>query len=216
MISLITGASRGLGYAVAKSLAPHSHIIAVARTVGALEELDDDVKSLGGETTLVPLDLTDADGVARMCLAIHERWGGVDLWIHTAAQAAPLSPTHHIEAKEFAKSMAVHSTVAADLIAKVDPLLRAKNGKAVFMRDDHSGEKFFGTYAAAKAAETALFEAWQAETSSSGPVVIGFTPNPMPTGTRARFFPGEDRKALSPCADEANRLTKELGLSSSS
>lgn len=216
MIALITGASRGLGFAVAKALANKAHVIAVARTVGALEELDDQIKSTGGESTLVPLDLNDADGVSRMCIAINDRWGGVDLWVHSVAQAAPLSPVNHIATKDFSKSMTTHSTIAADLIAKIDPLLRPKNGQAVFMRDDHSGEKFFAAYAAAKAAETALFEAWAAENTKAGPKVYGFTPKPMPTATRARFFPGEDRDALSPCATEATRLFKEIGLTSSS
>jgi len=209
MIALITGASRGLGFALAEAIAPHAHIVAVARTVGGLEELDDAIKAKGGEATLVPLDLTDADGVSRMCLSIHERWGGIDFWAHTAAQAAPLSPAHHIAAKDFEKSMRLHGPVVADLIAKIDPLLRARNGQAIYMRDDHTGEKFFGTYASAKAAETALFEAWKAETIKSGPKVQVFTPKPMPTGTRARFFPGEDRSKLTPCADEAQRLIKD-------
>ncbi|MEM9716065.1 MAG: SDR family oxidoreductase [Pseudomonadota bacterium] len=206
MIALITGASRGLGYALAAALAPKYHIIAVARTAGGLEDLDDVIQSKGGSSTLVPLDLTDADGVSRMCLSIHERWGAIDLWAHTASEAPPLSPAHHITAKELGKTINLHVTTTSDLINKVDPLLRPNRGHAIFMRDDHSEEKFFGSYAAAKAAETALFEAWRAESLKSGPKVVGFAPNPMPTATRARFFPGEDRGKLSPCQDEADRL----------
>ena len=216
MIALVTGASRGLGYAVAKALAPKAHVIAVARTVGALEELDDEIKAKGGEAMLVPLDLGKADGVSRMCIAINDRWGGVDLWVHSLAQAAPLSPVNHIASEDLTKSVTAHAMIAADLIAKVDPLLRSKGGQAVFMRDDHQGEKFFGAYAAAKAAEAALFEAWAAETEKTGPKVHGFTPNPMPTATRARFFPGEDRDALARCPAEAERLLKEIGITTSS
>ncbi|MEO1563621.1 MAG: SDR family NAD(P)-dependent oxidoreductase [Pseudomonadota bacterium] len=212
MITLITGASRGLGFAIGEALAATSHVIAVARTVGGLEDLDDAIKTKGGEATLVPLDLTDADGVSRMCLSIHERWGGLDLWVHTATQPVPLAPLPHTEAAEFTKSMTLHANVARDLIVKIDPLLRAKSGRAVYMQDNHQGEKFFGTYAAAKAAEAALFAAWASENEKLGPIVSAFHPAPMPTATRARFFPGEDKAALSTPRDEANRVLTELGL----
>ena len=212
MITLITGASRGLGYALGVALAPVSHVIAVGRTIGGLEELDDAINAQGGSSTLVPLDLTDADGVSRMCIALHERWGGIDLWCHTAAQSASLSPAHHIATKDFTKSLDVHVRVALDLIAKIDPLLRAKGGRAVFMGDNHRGEKFFGSYAAAKAAEIALFEAWQAENAKLGPTITRFDPKPMPTATRARFFPGEATSALTPTTEEAQRLLETLGL----
>ncbi len=89
-IALITGASRGLGAALAKALAPTHHIVAVARTVGALEELDDAIKELGGTTTLAPMDVANADAMAHLCRSIHDRWGSVDLWAHTAIHAAPL------------------------------------------------------------------------------------------------------------------------------
>ncbi|MEO0343282.1 MAG: SDR family oxidoreductase [Pseudomonadota bacterium] len=212
MIALITGASRGLGFALGRALASKYHVVAVARTVGALEELDDSIQAKGGNATLVPLDLTDAEGVSRMCAAIFERWGGIDLWLHTAAHATSLSPAHHIAADDIATTIQVHVHATSDLISKVDPLLRARNGTAVFMQDDQLDKKFFGSYAAGKAAEAALFRAWAAETIKSGPTVLGFSPNPMPTGTRARFFPGEDKSALYGCANEAQRLISEHGL----
>ncbi|MEM9211597.1 MAG: SDR family oxidoreductase [Pseudomonadota bacterium] len=210
MIALITGASRGLGYAVSAALAHTHHVIAVARTTGALEDLDDVIQAQGGAATLVPLDLNDSDGVSRMCAAIYERWGGVDLWVHTAAQAAPLSPAHHIAPKDFAKSLSLHATVTSDLITKIDPLLRPKKGTAVYMSDDHVGAKFFGTYAAAKSAEGALFSTWAKETEKQDIEIVSFAPQPMPTSTRARFYPGENRSSLASPADEAQRLLDVL------
>ena len=91
-LALITGASRGLGAAIAEELAPEYHVVAVARTVGALEELDDRIKARGGAATLAPMDITDPNAMAHMCRGIHDRWGHTDLWVHTAVHAAPLAP----------------------------------------------------------------------------------------------------------------------------
>lgn len=209
-LALITGASRGFGAAMAKALAPTHHIIALARTTGALEELDDAIKALGGSATLVPTDVTDADALSRMCLSIHERWGGLDLWVHAAIHAAPLCPAEHVDSKDWSKSIGVNVTASADLIKNIDPLLRARNGTAVYLDDPMQGQKFFGTYGASKAAQKALFDSWAAETVNTGPRVLSFTPNPMPTATRARFFPGEDRAALSEPSAEAARLMSIL------
>ncbi|MFT6223287.1 MAG: NADP-dependent 3-hydroxy acid dehydrogenase YdfG, partial [Paracoccaceae bacterium] len=109
-IALITGASRGLGAALAEALAGSHHIIAVARTVGALEELDDRIKSAGGEATLAPMDITDAGAMQHLCKSIHERWGGIDLWAHCAIHAAPLAPAQFVDAKDWQKSVDVNIT----------------------------------------------------------------------------------------------------------
>lgn len=209
--ALITGASRGFGAALAEALAGRAHVVAVARTVGGLEELDDRIRARGGSATLVPLDLTDAEGVRRMCAAIHERWGGVDLWVHTAVHAAPLTPAHHIDARDWAKSVAVNLDAARELIACVDPLLAPRNGIAVHLDDPRAGQKFFGSYGATKAGQRALFESWAAEIESRGRQVLRFVPAPMPTAVRARFFPGEDRDKLTPPSAEAARLLTEIG-----
>src|SRR5690625_2165046 len=101
-IALVTGASRGLGYALARELGgAGAHVIALARTVGGLEELDDAIRKEGGTATLVPLDLGDDAALPRLGASIHERWGRLDLWIHTAIHAPALSPAHHIDAKDF-------------------------------------------------------------------------------------------------------------------
>ena len=193
--ALITGASRGLGAALAEALCPSHHIIAVAKTTGALEELDDRIQAKGGATTLAPMDVTNTDAMATLCRGIFDRWGSIDLWLHTAIHAAPLTPTDHIDAKDLAKSIAGNVTATATLISFVAPLL-GSTGQAVFFDDPRAGEKFFGSYGASKAAQIALARSWQSESKTTGPNVHILTPPPMPTATRARFFPGEDRNAL--------------------
>lgn len=203
--ALITGASRGLGAALAEALAPEYHIIAVARTAGALEELDDRIKAKGGEATLAPMDVTNRDAMAHLGRSIFERWGKLDLWAHTAIHAAPLTPVDHIDAKDWQKSISVNCDATATCIAMIAPLL-SHGGEALFFEDPRAGAKFFGSYGATKAAQMALVKSWIAEAPENGPKVSILTPNPMPTATRARFFPGEDRTPLTPPGAEAERL----------
>ena len=210
-IALITGASRGLGAALAERLAATHHIVAVAKTVGALEELDDRIKAAGGAATLAPMDITKPDAMAQLCRGIYDRWGHVDLWAHTAIHAAPLAPANHIDAKDLAKSVEINVTATATLIRMVAPLLEAaESGKALFFDDPRAGEKFFGAYGASKAAQIALARSWQAETRNTGPAVHILAPLPMPTATRARFFPGEDRETLTPATEAAKALLDAL------
>lgn len=211
-IALITGASRGLGAAMVEALAPTHHIVAVARTTGALEEVDDRVKAAGGQATLAPMDITNTDAMAHMCRSIHDRWGHLDLWVHAAIHAAPLSPASHIAAKDWDKSIAINVTATGTLIRMIEPLLLAADtGTALFLDDPRGGEKFFGAYGATKAAQIALARSWQAETPKIGPRVMVEKPKPMPTATRARFFPGQDRDALAKPIDEARALVAKLG-----
>ncbi len=205
-VALVTGASRGLGAAIAEKLAASHHVVAVARTVGALEELDDRIRTSGGVATLAPLDITDSDAIAFLCRSIHERWNRLDLWLHTAIHAPPLSPVDHIDTEDWHRAIAINATAAATLIHMIAPLLKGSGSQAVFFDDPHSSEKFFGSYSASKAAQITLARAWSAETARIGPIVHVLTPNPMPTATRARFFPGEGRTALASPSDEAIRL----------
>ncbi len=207
--ALITGASRGLGAALAEALAPTHHIIAVARTTGALEDLDDRIQAKGGAATLAPMDITNADAMATLCRGIFDRWGSLDLWLHTAIHATPLAPTDHIDARDMAKSVACNLTATATLITYAAPLL-GQTGTAVFFDDPRVGQKFFGSYAATKSAQIALARSWAAETARIGPKVHILTPDPMPTATRARFFPGEDRTALADTHAEAARVLAQL------
>ncbi|CAM3100680.1 SDR family oxidoreductase [Paracoccus nototheniae] len=206
-LALVTGASRGLGAALAEGLALRGyHVLAVARTVGALEELDDRIRRAGGQATLAPMDVTEPDAMRQMAGAIAARWGGLDLWAHCAIHAAPMAPAPHIEGRDWAKSMLVNVEVTRGLIALLEPGLRQKQGTALFFDDARGGQKFFGAYGASKAAQIALARSWQAETIRIGPRILIDAPAPMPTAVRARFYPGEDRTALTPCKDEAARI----------
>lgn len=209
-IALITGASRGLGAALAEALAATHHIVAVARTTGALEELDDRIKAAGGQATLAPMDVTKPDAMAQLCRSIHDRWGQIDLWAHTAVHAGPLSPANVIDARDWDKSVACNVTATGQLIPYIAPLL-GEQGSALFFDDPRAGQKFFGAYGATKAAQIALARSWAAETLKTGPRVHVLTPAPMATATRARFFPGEDRAPLAHPRDEAARLLASLG-----
>lgn len=214
-IALITGASRGLGAAMAEQLCARGwHVVAVARTVGGLEELDDRIKTLGlpgmGAVTLAPMDVTNDDAMRHLCLSIHQRWGKLDLWAHSAVHVAPLAPAGSLDAKDWDKSIATNTRATGALIPMIEPLLRAGGGTAMFFDDPRAGEKFFGGYGATKAAQIALARSWSAENASIGPRVMITTPAPMPTATRARFFPGEDRSPLTHPRDEAVRLLNLL------
>lgn len=208
-IALITGASRGLGAALAEALAATHHIVAVARTTGALEELDDRIKAAGGQSTLAPMDITKPDAMAQLCRSIHDRWGQVDIWAHTAVHAAPLSPASTIDARDWDKSVACNVTATGQLIPYVAPLL-GQSGKALFFDDARGGQKFFGAYGATKATQIALAQSWAAETVKTGPKVYIMQPAPMSTALRARFFPGEDRDALAHPRTEAARILAEI------
>ena len=210
-IALVTGASRGLGAALAEDLAGRGyHVLAVARTVGALEELDDRIRRAGGSATLAPMDVAEAPAMQQLAEAVLGRWGGLDLWAHAAIHAAPLAPAPHVDGKDWSKSVLVNMDVTRGLIALLEPLLRARQGTALFFDDPRAGQKFFGAYGATKAGQIALARSWQAEAASVGPRVVIAEPAPMPTAVRARFFPGEDRGALTPCRDEAARILDAL------
>ena len=214
-IALITGATRGLGAAMAEQLALRGwHVVAVARTVGGLEELDDRVKSAGlpgaGGLTLAPMDVTNDQAMQHLCLNIHDRWGGLNLWIHTAIHAAPLAPAGSMDVKDWDKSIAANVRATGVLIPMVEPLLRASAGTAMFFDDPRAGDKFFGAYGATKAAQIALAGSWAAEAAKIGPRVMIVTPPPMPTATRARFFPGEDRAELTHPQAVATALLDQL------
>ena len=208
-VALVTGASRGLGAALAEELAKTHHVVAVGRTTGALEELDDRIQAAGGRATLAPMDITNPDAMAQLCRSIHDRWGALDIWAHAAVHAAPLTPAAHLDTKDWAKSVACNVTATGQLIPFIAPLL-GSTGTAIFFDDPQAGQKFFGAYGATKSAQIALARSWQSETVRTGPHIHILTPAPMPTATRARFFPGEDRAPLTDPRTEAQRLLETL------
>ena len=208
-VALVTGASRGLGCAIAETLAPTHHVVAVAKTVGALEELDDRIKAAGGQATLAPMDITVEAAMQQLCRSIFDRWGKLDLWVHAAIHAGPLAPAWQLAEKDLNKSLETNVAATSRLMSYLAPLLGTE-GRAVFFDDPRGGEKFFGHYGATKAAQIALARSWQAETAHTGPSIKILSPNPMPTGTRARFYPGEDREGLVDIREEAIRLLPEI------
>ena len=210
-IALITGASRGLGAALAIALAKTHHIVAVARTTGGLEEIDDAINAKGGRATLAPMDIGNADAMAHLCRSINDRWGRVDIWLHTAIHASPLTPASHLDIRDWQKSVDINATATARLITFVAPLL-GETGTALFFDDTVSGSKFYSAYGATKAAQIALAKSWQAETAKIGPKVHIHNPKPMPTATRTRFHPGDDNDSLNSTDAEAIRVLSKYDL----
>jgi len=154
------------------------------------------------------MDVNNADAMAHLCRSIFDRWGKVDFWAHTAVHAAPIGPAATMDEKDWEKSIQLNVKTTGILIPYVTPLLGA-NGWAMFFDDTHSGEKFFGAYGASKSAQIALAQSWAKECEKTGPVVKIVTPPAMPTATRARFFPGEDRSGLSAPSAVAETLLQE-------
>src|ERR1700704_2919558 len=199
-IALVTGASRGLGYATARALAKAgAHVVAVARTQAGLEELDDDIRNDGGSATLVPLNLTDFDGIARLGAALHERHGKLDILVGNAGVAGPSSPLGHIELKPWNDVMAVNVTANFQLIRCMEPLLKQSDaGRAVFTPSGAANKApaYLGPYAASKSAIETLARVWANETASTPLRVNLFSPGPIRTRMRATVMPGEDPLTL--------------------
>ena len=199
-IALVTGASRGIGYATARALAKAgAHVVAVARTQGGLEELDDEIRKGGGAATLVPLNLTDFDGIARLGAALHERHGKLDILVGNAGVAGPSSPLGHIELKPWNDVMAINVSANFQLIRCMEPLLkRSDAGRAVFVTSGAASKAsaYLGPYAASKAALETLVRVWARETAATAVRVNLFDPGPIRTRMRATVFPGEDPLTL--------------------
>ncbi|WP_196258919.1 SDR family NAD(P)-dependent oxidoreductase [Pelagibacterium limicola] len=204
-VVLVTGASRGLGYAAAKNAAARgAHVIAIARTVGGLEDLDDEIQALGSSTTLVPMDVTDGDAVDRLGAAIFERWGHLDGLIGNAGVLGVLSPLPHIAPKEFEKVFAVNVGANYRLIRSLDLLLRQSDaGRAVFISSGAalSAKPYWGLYAASKAALDAMVKSYAGEMAITNVKVNIFYPGQVRTAMRAKAMPGEDPATL-PSPDE--------------
>ena len=195
-VALVTGASRGIGHATALALAKAgAHVVALARTVGGLEELDDAIKALGGSTTLVPLALTDYPGIDRLGLALHERFGRLDVLVGNAGILGPLSPLDHVEPQAWDAVMAVNVTANWRLIRVMDRLLKLSDaGRVVFISSGIASLAlaYWGPYAVSKAALETLARTYAAETATTNVRVNIFTPGPTRTRMRAQAFPGED------------------------
>jgi NAD(P)-dependent dehydrogenase (short-subunit alcohol dehydrogenase family) len=211
-LAVVTGASRGIGRAVALELAREgAHVIAIARTTGALEELDDEIKALGGAATLVPLDMTDFDALDRLGGVIHDRWGKLDIFVGNAGVLGPISPLGHVDQKSWDNVMAVNVTANWRLIRSLDPLLRASDaGRAVFVSSGaaHKCLAYWGPYSTSKAAVEALARTYAAETVTTPVTVMMVNPGPLRTRMRAAAMPGEDPLTLKTPEDLAPEIVR--------
>lgn len=197
---LVTGASRGIGRAVGVGFAREgAHVILLARTVGGLEELDDEIRAFGGTATLVTLDLRQADKVDQIGPSIYQRWGKLDVLVGNAGVLGPLSPLPHITSDAFAEVIDTNLTANWRLMRSLEPLLRRSDaGRAIFVSSGaaQSNMAYWGPYSAAKAGLEALARTWAAELASTPVRVNIINPGPIRTGMRAKAFPGEDANTL--------------------
>ena len=216
-IARVTGASRGIGYATALALArAGAHVVALGRTVGGLEELDDAVRAAGGSATLTPLDMRDYPALYRLAAALNERYGRLDVLVGNAAVAGVPSPLDHIEPKAWDESIAVNLTANWHLIRAMDPLLkRSAAGRGVFLTSGvaTSARAYWAPYSVSKAALDVLVRTYAEETSSTNVRVNLFNPGPTRTRMRALAMPGEDPSTL-PAPDEVAAKIIELCLPS--
>jgi NAD(P)-dependent dehydrogenase (short-subunit alcohol dehydrogenase family) len=201
-IAVVTGASRGVGYAAALELASaDAHVVAVARTVGALEELDDAIRSKGASATLVPFDLKDFAAIDRLGAAVYERWGKLDMLLGNAGLLGAVTPLAHLDPRVWDDVLAVNVTANWRLIRSLDPLLRKSDaGRALFVTSTAAtrGDPFHGLYAASKAALDALVRTYAAELVTTNAKANLISPGPTRTRMRAQARPGEDPQAVPP------------------
>jgi len=199
-LALITGASRGLGAAVARRFAAEgAQLVLVARTVGGLEETDDAVRRAGSSATLVPLDLTDFDAIDRLGQSLHERFGRLDILVGNAAALGTLSPVGHITTRDWAAVVNLNLTANWRLLRSFDRLLRASDaGRAIFVTDAlaRAPKAYWGAYAATKAALETLVRVYADEVANTRIRVNLVDPGRLRTALRARAFPGEKPESL--------------------
>ncbi len=213
-IALVTGASRGIGRAAALELARQGwRVVATARAQKALETLDDEIKALGGEATLVPLDLRDGDGVDRLGGALYERFGKLDGLAACAGSLGALTPVHQASPAAMEEVMAVNFTANWRLIRAMHPLLRAaESGRAVFVTSSaaRNAKAYWAPYSASKAALEALVTSYAAECAVTPVCVNLFNPGPTRTAMRAKAYPGEDPATLPAPEEVAPALVEML------
>ncbi len=210
--ALVTGASRGIGYFLALELAKRgAHVIAVARTVGGLEELDDEIQAMGNTATLVPLDLKDMPALDLLGSSINDRWGKLDILVANAGVLGTISPVGHVEAKVFDNVISTNLTSIWRLIRSVDPLLRLSDaGRAILMSSGvaHTARAFWAPYAASKAAVEVMGRSWAEETKQMPLRVNSVNPGATRTAMRAKAMPGEDPETLPHPADVAAKIVQ--------
>ncbi|MCR9235254.1 MAG: SDR family NAD(P)-dependent oxidoreductase [Alphaproteobacteria bacterium] len=213
-VIVVTGASRGIGYFTALQLAERgAHVIAVARTVGGLEDLDDAIKAKGGSATLVPMDLKDFEAIDRLGGAIYERWGKLDGLVANGGILGILSPLGHIKPSEWEKVMAINVTANFRLIRSLDPLLRQADAARVLLLSSGAAWKckpYWGVYSVSKAAVEALAKTYAGETRQTSMCVNAINPGATRTAMRAKAMPGEDPDTLPTPAEIAEKIVATM------
>ncbi len=216
-LALVTGASRGIGRAVAIALAREgAHVIIAARRTGSLEDVDDEIRKLGGSATLVRLDLNEGDKIDALGPSIYERWGRLDVLIANAGILGPLSPLPHISEDAWDSVLTVNLTANWRLIRTLDPLLRhAEAGRAVFVSSGAAAAKnaYWGPYAVSKAGLEALAKTYAQEIANTNVRVNLINPGPIRTEMRERAFPGEDPMTLATPDDVADLFLRVADIS---
>jgi NAD(P)-dependent dehydrogenase (short-subunit alcohol dehydrogenase family) len=209
-IALVTGASRGIGAALALQLAQAgAHVVAVARTVGGLEELDDKIKAAGGSATLVPLDVKDSEGIARLARALNERYGRLDVLAGNAGILRTPTPLGHIDPKEWDEVFAVNVTANWQLLRAFDALLQSSDaGRVVFVTSGLAwmARPYFGSYAVSKSALDIMVRTYAAENDSTKVRANLFGPGQTRTRMMATAFPGIDPETLPTPEDVAQKI----------
>jgi len=204
-LAVITGASRGIGRAVALGMAAEgAHVVLVSRTVGGLEEVDDEIRKVGGKATLVPLDLTDFPGIDRLGATIFERWGKLDILVGNAGSLGTLTPLSHMEPKDWDKTLAINVTANFRLIRSMEPLLkRSDAGRAIFVTSGAAQKcrPYWGGYSVTKAALDAMVKTWAGELEKTSVRANLLSPGPTRTAMRKKAMPGEDPTTLTRPAD---------------
>ena len=214
-LALVTGASRGIGAAIAEALgAQGAHVVITARTAKGLEQVEERIHAAGGSATIAPLDLTESDSIARLAAAVAERWSALDLLVLNAATLGSLTPVGQIDGKEFNRVLTLNVLASQALIAGFDPLLRRSDAGRVIAITSSVGRHpraYWGAYGASKAALETLVLSYGEEAKNLSPLKVAIVdPGATATKMRERAFPGEDPATLKPPSAVAEAVMRML------
>ena len=215
-VALVTGASKGIGAAVARALAAEgAHVVLTARDAKALEAVEQAIFEAGGAATIASLDLAEGDGIARLASAVASRWAALDILVHCAAVLPDLTPVTDIDQAALARAVSTNLMATQALIARFDPLMRrSKDARMVHLTSSiaTAPRAFWGAYAASKAAAEVLVDCYAQEVKNISKIRVAIVdPGATRTAMRAKAYPGEDPASVKPAEAVAGRLVELLG-----